>query len=114
MFTDGTLRRLLCAQIIAVTAYCDPAQALQGSVAFTPRTNAHSFFVEIQGRKGTRTYGSDGIEVTTESKGSTDSSAETPEARQERLEQCMASWDSKTHITKDNWRKICVRQLSDY
>jgi hypothetical protein len=115
MSSDGTtLRWLLCAQLIAVAAYCDPAQALQGSVAFTPRTNAHSFVVEIQGRKGTRNYGSDGVEVTTESKGSTDSSAETPEARQERLEQCMASWDSKTHITKDNWRKICVRQLSAY
>jgi hypothetical protein len=114
MFTHGTLRWFVCAQLITVAAYSEPAHALQGSVALTPRTNAHSFFVEIQGRKGTRNYGSDDIEVTTESKGSTDSSAETPEARQERLEQCMASWDSKTHITKDNWRKICVRQLSAY
>jgi hypothetical protein len=114
MLTGGTLRWFVCAQLITVAACSDPAQALQGSAAFTPATNSHSFVVEIQGRKGTRTYGSDGIEVTTESKGSTDSSAETPEARQARLEQCMASWDSKTHIAKDNWRKICVRQLSAY
>jgi hypothetical protein len=114
MFTDGTLRWFVCAQLITVAAFSDPAQALEGSVALTPRTDAHSFVVEIQGRKGTRNYGSDGVEVTTQSKGTADSSAETPEARQARLEQCMASWDSKTHITKDNWRKICVRQLSDY
>jgi hypothetical protein len=111
MSTDGCLRWLMCAQIAIVAAYTTPARALQSPEAFTAGPNAHTFVVEIEGRKGTRNY--DGG-ATSESKDRTDSSSETPEARQVRLEQCMASWDSKTHITKDNWRKICVRQLSDY
>jgi hypothetical protein len=39
--------------------------------------------------------------------------AETDGSAKEKLDFCMASWDTKTHITKDNWRKICVRELSD-
>jgi hypothetical protein len=30
---------------------------------------------------------------------------------QQKLDLCMRSWDTKTHITKANWRKICERQL---
>ena len=32
---------------------------------------------------------------------------------EERLEECMASWDDKTHITKSSWRQICQRQIKD-
>jgi hypothetical protein len=39
--------------------------------------------------------------------------AETDGSAKEKLDFCMISWDTKTHITKDNWRKICVRELSD-
>jgi hypothetical protein len=39
--------------------------------------------------------------------------AETDGSAKEKLDFCMASWDTKTHITNDNWRKICVRELSD-
>jgi hypothetical protein len=39
--------------------------------------------------------------------------AETDGLAKEKLDFCMASWDTKTHITKDNWQKICVRELSD-
>jgi hypothetical protein len=39
--------------------------------------------------------------------------AETEGSANEKLDFCMASWDTETHITKNNWRKICVRELSD-
>ena len=29
------------------------------------------------------------------------------------VEECMASWDDKTHITKTSWRLICERQIKD-
>jgi hypothetical protein len=39
--------------------------------------------------------------------------AETEGSANEKLDFCLASWDTETHITKNNWRKICVRELSD-
>jgi hypothetical protein len=30
---------------------------------------------------------------------------------QNTLEVCMAAWDVDTHISKDNWREICKRQI---
>ena len=70
--------------------------------------------VKIEGRKGTRIYTPDETQdykalVEGEEKALTTHES-TP---QEKLDQCMASWDTKTHITKANWRKICDRQLSD-
>ena len=32
---------------------------------------------------------------------------------EEKLDECMASWDEKTHITKSSWRLICQRQIKD-
>lgn len=58
-------------------------------------------------RKGTRNYRPDG---------SAAAITETPAAastvsRDEKLQQCMDTWDKGTHITKPKWREICIRQL---
>jgi len=29
------------------------------------------------------------------------------------MPECMAAWDSTTHIGKVRWRQICVRTLAD-
>ena len=102
---------LFCAAVLAVAAR-DPALALEGSKVTAIGSNP--FVVKTEGRKGTRIYAPDesedyralveGEEKATGSPGQT---------AKEKLDQCIASWDTKTHITKANWRKICERQLSD-
>ena len=77
------------------------------TVFLAPR-NANRLVVETEGRKGTRVYTPDESEVV---EGQEKATAAHDAASQEK--QCMASWDSRTHITKPNWRKICERKLSD-
>lgn len=110
MFVHRALFWFMFAQLVSA-ATGGAALALQRSDALMTGANAHSFIIKTGGRKGTRNYNPDDAGAATELKDA-DSSAKT-EARKVRLENCMASWDSKTHITKGNWRKICERQLSD-
>lgn len=54
-----------------------------------------------EGRKGTRNYApADAANATTE-----------PAAAVNTLEGCIASWDAGTHISKEDWREICLREL---
>jgi hypothetical protein len=90
---------LLCAALLGLA---DQALALDPS-KFT--TNSRSTVVsKIEGRKGTRIYTPDTLEPTTTSH---------EQNSKEKIDECMASWDAKTHITKAAWRKICERQLSE-
>jgi hypothetical protein len=99
---------LACALVLTATS--EPALSM-GSRVLVTSLHAHSYVIVIKGRKGTRNYvPGDSAEATDAESGT---STEKPKTREERIEQCMASWDSKTHITKANWRKICDRQLSD-
>ena len=111
MFVVRTLFLFMFAQLVSAATGGNAALALQRSDALMTGANAQTFIIKIGGRKGTRNYNPDDAGVATEPKDA-DSSAKT-EARKVRLENCMASWDSKTHITKSSWRKICERQLSD-
>jgi hypothetical protein len=64
------------------------------------------------GRKGTRAY-----------RPGEDAAAATPSiptniksdsiSQEEKLDQCMETWDKGTHIEKSKWREICRRQLND-
>ncbi len=65
--------------------------------------------LEPVARKGTRTYMPDGSTTPVPADTSQAQAADTSEA----LEQCMATWDAGTHISKSNWRTICIRQLKD-
>ena len=112
MFVHRALFCFMSAQLVSAATGGDAVLALQRSEALMTGANAHSFIVKIGGRKGTRNYSPDDAGAATEPKDA-ESSAEATEARKVRLENCMASWDSKTHITKSSWRKICERQLSD-
>ena len=63
--------------------------------------------VEPAQRKGTRNYRPDGSAPATTDGGSQTSTI----SKNEKLDQCMATWDEGTHITKSKWREICLRQL---
>jgi hypothetical protein len=66
-----------------------------------------STLVEQAQRKGTRYYRPDGSAPATADTGSQASTI----SKNEKLDQCMATWDEGTHITKSKWREICLRQL---
>jgi hypothetical protein len=68
--------------------------------------DANTLVEQVQ-RKGTRNYRPDGAEAA----GTDAGSPTTTISRDEKLTQCMATWDEGTHITKSKWREICLRQL---
>lgn len=94
---------VLCAAQIGNAALAMPLAS--------PERSDASLVIEVQdaaqGRKGTRTYVPEGGAVAVPS----DTSKEV--STSEALEQCMNTWDAKTHITKSKWREICQRQLKD-
>jgi hypothetical protein len=101
---------LWCALPLAFAAR-DSALALEGSKVFA--NGANSLVVETEGRKGTRVYtpdDSEGYDPLAEEEKATATHEPTTE---ERIDQCMASWDAETHITKSGWRLICQRQIKD-
>ncbi len=113
MFTHRPLPRFACT-LLVLASVSAPATALPGSDAFSKIvTRFVSPAVIVTGRKGTRGYEPDDIGTTALAKDDASSFAGTPEARQQKIEECMASWDNKTHIAKDDWKKICIRELDD-
>ena len=96
---------IFCAALLAFASR-DRALALEGSKVTAIGSNP--VVVRTEGRKGTRIYtpdpSEDGLEKATSSPEQT---------KKEKLDQCMASWDTKTHITKANWQQICQRELSN-
>jgi hypothetical protein len=107
-----TLIWLLCA-LLSVLAAPDPTFALEGTADVA--AGAGSLVVEAQARKGTRLYMQDqSVDYGTLVEGQEKATAtRDASSSQQKLDQCMASWDTGTHITKPNWRKICERQLSE-
>ena len=100
---------LFCAALLA-SAAGDRAVALEMS-AVTAVGPDH-LVLKTEGRKGTRVYTPDGsADYKALVEGQEKVTATHDASSQEKLERCMASWDSATHITKPNWRKICERQL---
>lgn len=55
-----------------------------------------------EGRKGTRNYAPAGAAA---------SITEEPVARVNTLEGCIDAWDASTHISREEWREICRREL---
>ncbi len=101
------------AAALVSSAASEPAVALGGSQALMTSHPAHSFLVKIEGRKGTRNYVSDDYEAATKPEDGADTSTKAAETQEQRLRACMETWDTKTHISKDHWRKICERMLSE-
>ena len=102
---------LFCAALFAFAAG-DRALALERSTVTAIGSN--HLVVTTGGRKGTRVYTPDeSADYEALVEGQEKVTATHDATSQEKLERCMASWDSATHITKPNWRKICERQLSD-
>ena len=101
----------LCALSLAFAAH-NPALALEGPKVTASGSN--SLVIKAEGRKGTRVYTPDDSEdYRALVEGEEKATATHEPTAQEKLDQCMGSWDTGTHITKANWRKICERQLSE-
>ena len=100
---------LLCAQSLAFAGR-DPALALEGSKVFAIGSN--SLIVKTEGRKGTRVFtADDSVDYGALAVGQEKATDPTEPTAQQKLDRCMATWDTKTHITKAYWRKICERTL---
>jgi hypothetical protein len=113
MFIDRPLPWFACTLLVSAAASA-PALALHGSTILSTSVGKTALpAAMVAGRKGTRNYEPDDIGAITLAKHDPNSSAVTPEAQQQKLEECIASWDIQTHITKGDWRKICIRQLDD-
>ncbi len=99
------MRSIFCLAAFALLA--TPTISLAApSFSTTPQTP--SSLVPVEGRKGTRNYVPDeASDVTGET------AVQKPPMHEDRIEQCMESWDSRTHITKAHWKAICERQLSE-
>ena len=111
MLVCRTFLWLLCALPLVLAAR-DPAFALDACKVFA--TGFHPLVIKTDGRRGTRLYRpgdteSDDPLVEGEEK----TTATHEPTTEERLEECMASWDEKTHITRSGWRLICQRQIKD-
>ncbi len=101
---------LFCAALLAAAG--DRALALEGSRVTAIGPN--HLVVKTEGRKGTRVYTPDeSADYKALVEGQEKITATHDATSQEKLERCMESWDSATHITKPNWRKICERQFSN-
>src|SRR5262249_14343356 len=108
-----TLFWLVSAVLVAFTAG-NPAFALEGTEGFAGASKG--VMVKTEGRKGTRVYTQDqSVEYGTLVEGQERAAATASQdaTSNQKLDQCMASWDTGTHITQANWRKICERQLAD-
>ena len=103
---------LFCAALLAFAAGDRPLA--QGGPTVVTAIGSNHLVVKTGGRKGTRVYAPDeSADYKELVEGQEKATATHDATSQEKLDQCMASWDSGTHITKPNWRKICERQLSD-
>jgi hypothetical protein len=67
---------------------------------------AAGFLLAQLARKGTRNY----IPDTYSERALEDPS---PVSEAKALEDCMATWDEGTHISKSSWREICHRQIKE-
>ena len=113
MFARHALPWFLSA-LLLVGAAQEPTVALQDLKVFTVGPNGRSFVVKTEGRKGTRLYRPDVPDEEVDLTEAEEKAAAANEPTvEERLDQCMASWDEKTHITKSSWRLICQRQIKD-
>ena len=92
----------------------NPASAVEANKSLA--TGLNGVVVKTEGRKGTRVYSQNqsvdyGTLVEGQEKAAATATGDATSSQ--KLDQCMASWDTGTHITQANWRKICERQLAD-
>jgi hypothetical protein len=97
------LLSLVCTLPIGAAAIAAPGVA-EATVDVTQLT-------EPAARKGTRNY-RDG-EITAPAPADTTTTKNDGVSIDDKLTQCMETWDTGTHITKAKWREICKRQLND-
>ncbi len=107
------LRWFAYAQLI-LTAASQSAFAFQISDYSAIVAKPNSLAVLVTGRKGTRNYIPDDIEVSDDAEISEtfkENAAQPEQTAKTRLDQCLASWDKATHITQNTWHQICVREI---
>lgn len=87
-------------------AVAGPSFALPGG---EPVAKSRPALWQPAARKGTRNYVPDTAPAATPDT----APATDPAAHAKALEDCIAIWDAKTHITKSKWREICERQIKE-
>jgi hypothetical protein len=92
---------------LVLCAAAAPSLALPGS---KPVAEERPSVWQPAARKGTRNYVPDAGPAATPD---TTAPAADPAAHAKALEDCIAIWDAKTHITKSKWREICERQIKE-
>ena len=107
---DPSCRAFICflTTLLMIDAAVETARALEGSQIFTPSINP--LVVKSEGRKGTRLYRPDPDEAAAAAKWE---AAHADQTANKKLDDCLASWDAKTHIAKSNWRQICEREIKN-
>jgi hypothetical protein len=76
---------------------------------------ARQTVAEPVARKGTRNYAPGEESTPQDATTDTTTSPEKldPAAEAKALQDCIAIWDEKTHITQSHWKDICKRQLKE-
>ena len=113
MLVHRNLLWFACAQLF-LTAASQPVFALQISDYSAIVAKRNSLALLVTGRKGTRNYIPDDIEVPDDveiSEALKENAAQPEQTAKSRLDQCLASWDKATHITQYAWHQICVREI---
>ena len=105
MFLYRTFWFVLAVAVYFTGAQAAPAAQSAGLIA----TNSSPLVVKIEARKGIRLYGPD----VPDEGAMRGESLPSEQTAKEKIDQCMASWDTKTHITKSSWREICEREIKN-
>jgi hypothetical protein len=108
MLTSRRLQVVALCCAIALWTAAGPSLALPLN---EPGAAPEFHLAQLGGRKGTRNYipdtYSDQVLQDTTPAGSE------KETETKALDDCIATWDAGTHITKSKWREICKRQIKE-
>jgi hypothetical protein len=105
-------------RLLVIAFCCAIAQGAAAGPSLAPAPSEPvaapgSGVVWLAARKGTRNY-VPGEESGTEQALQETSPAQSDQASEEKaLEDCIAIWDTGTHISKSKWREVCRRQIKE-
>lgn len=108
-----SLPLIVISGLLALGASAPVALALPEGATILAATDAaaNDPIVQSVARKGTRAYTPDSS--STAMPDTTTTEKADPAAEAKALQDCIAIWDEKTHISPSKWKEICKRQLRE-
>jgi hypothetical protein len=108
------LSSILAAGVLSQSIFATAALALPegAQILAAHDAAARDAIVDTIARKGTRAYTPDSSSTAMPDTNSTQDKTD-PAADAKALQDCVAIWDEKTHISPSNWKEICKRQLKE-